>query len=386
MTPRQRFLTALRREQPDRVPYGIGAFNREALRKFKEKTGTDDTDAYFGVDNDIELVGFKETGLDVKERFLKYHALPQGVTYSGIYDMAGFARTDTGQKKLKVEPNEFYLNEWGIGYIVGSDVAYDHFIPPAVMTKTNSLKDIEEYPMPDFSSDCRHKHLEEDVKKIKKKDLAVGATMEMTVFEVAWQVRGFDQLMIDFFTNEDMAACLLDRITEISCSNAKIYAAAGVDIIRMGDDIGMEDRMLMSPEMWRKWLKPRLARVIKSAKDVNPDVLICYHSDGFVEPVIGELNEIGVDVLNPLQPEAMDPAHIKNKYGDRLAFWGSLGIQHTLPFGSVQDVEAEVKERIETVGKGGGLYLSPTHCIAPEVPYENLFAFVAAAKKYGKYD
>lgn len=126
--------------------------------------------------------------------------------------------------------------------------------------------------------------------------------------------------------------------------------------------------------------------MIAAAREVKPDVVFFYHGEGFIEPAIPELIEIGINALNPIQPECMDPAVIKQHYGDRLAFWGTVGIQHTLPYGTPEEVEAEVKLRIETVGKAGGLYLSPTHVIAPEVPYENLRAFVRAAKKYGRYE
>jgi uroporphyrinogen decarboxylase len=142
--------------------------------------------------------------------------------------------------------------------------------------------------------------------------------------------------------------------------------------------------MLLSPATWRKWLKPRLEKIISGARAIKPDVVFFYHSDGYVEPIIPDLIEIGINALNPVQPECMDPAKLKQQYGSKLAFWGTIGIQHTLPFGTPEDVEAEVKARIETVGKGGGLYLSPNHVIAPEVPHENLFALVRAVKKYGK--
>lgn len=209
--------------------------------------------------------------------------------------------------------------------------------------------------------------------------------MACTIFEVAWQIRGLDELLIDFLMREDWAACLLDRITELSIFRAKKFAEAGVDIIHLGDDVGMEDRMIMSPDTWRKWLKPRMAKIIETAREIKPDVIFFYHSDGYIEPIIPDFIEIGINVLNPVQPECMDPAKLKKEYGKKLAFWGTIGIQHTLPFGTPKQVQAEVKERIKTVGKGGGLYLSPTHVIAPEVPYENIFALVDAIKKYGKY-
>ena len=147
----------------------------------------------------------------------------------------------------------------------------------------------------------------------------------------------------------------------------------------------MQDAMLISPALWRKWVKPRYASMIDAAKEINSDVIIWYHSDGRIEPIIPDLIEIGVQVLNPVQPEAMDPAHIKSLYGDKLAFWGTVSIQQTMPFGSPDDVRAEVKQRIETVGRGGGFILAPSHVLEPEVPWENVLAFVQAAREYGSY-
>ena len=176
---------------------------------------------------------------------------------------------------------------------------------------------------------------------------------------------------------------MLDRLTEMRCFMARRYAGAGVDILGLGDDVGMEHKLMMSPEIWYKWLGSRLAKVIQAARDVKPDIIIHYHSDGYVEPIIPKLIEIGLNVLNPVQPECMDPAKLKRLYGDKLAFWGTMGIQHTMPFGTPDEVRQEVKERIETVGEGGGLVIAPTHVLAPEVPIENIAAFVDAAKEYG---
>jgi uroporphyrinogen decarboxylase len=112
-------------------------------------------------------------------------------------------------------------------------------------------------------------------------------------------------------------------------------------------------------------------------------VLVFYHSDGNILPIIPELIEIGVDILNPIQPECMDPAELKRMYGDKLSFWGTIGTQTTMPFGTPDDVRNEVCERIATVGKGGGLFLSPSHILEPEVPWANIEAFVEAERKYG---
>jgi uroporphyrinogen-III decarboxylase len=134
--------------------------------------------------------------------------------------------------------------------------------------------------------------------------------------------------------------------------------------------------MMISPKMWRTYFKPRMATFISELKTLNPDVKVAYHTDGNVEPIIPELIEIGLDVLNPLQPASMDPAKIKRQYGKQLSFWGTIDEQHTLPFGSPQDVSNEVCQRLETVGNDGGLILAPTHHVQLDTPLENFWAMV----------
>jgi uroporphyrinogen decarboxylase len=367
MTPREIVLSALRREQDQYVPFILSGFNRVAQEQFAKAAGSKDAESYFGIRPLASHVGFACTNADLRERFSPYHHIEGDVRYAQPSRRKG----------------DYSFNEWGTAFVAGSNVAYDHFVPPAAMTKADAIEAFEKYPLPDFTQPHCHAHLDSAVADRHARGLAAVACLEMTIFEVAWQIRGFDELLADFFEHEDWANCLLDRITELSVFRARRYAQAGVDIIRCGDDVGMEDRMILSPGMWRKFLKPRLARVFRAAKEVNPKVLIFYHSDGFVEPIIGDLIEIGMDVLNPVQPECMDPAKLKKEFGSRLSFWGTIGLQHTLPFGTVDDVKAEVKERIDTVSKGGGLMLSPTHVLAPEVPFANIQAMCDAAKEFG---
>ena len=125
--------------------------------------------------------------------------------------------------------------------------------------------------------------------------------------------------------------------------------------------------------------------ICAAAREVNPEILILYHGDGNLSSIVPDLIETGVDILNPVQPECIDPVRMKNEYGDRLSFWGTIGTQSTMPFGTPAEIEAAVKEMIETVGQGGGLLLAPTHVIEPDVPWENIIAFVEAARKYGNW-
>ncbi|NOZ71823.1 MAG: hypothetical protein GXP38_07900, partial [Chloroflexi bacterium] len=143
-----------------------------------------------------------------------------------------------------------------------------------------------------------------------------------------------------------------------------------------GDDIGSQQQMLISPAMWRQFLKPRMANFIAELKAINPDLKVAYHTDGNVWPVIPELIEIGVDVLNPIQPASMDPAEIAKAFGEQLCFWGTIDEQHTLPFGTPADVRNEVLERLRSIGRGGGLILAPTHHVQLDTPLENFWAMI----------
>ena len=130
---------------------------------------------------------------------------------------------------------------------------------------------------------------------------------------------------------------------------------------------------------------PACTGSIKTARKVKPDILVFYHSDGNPSAVIPDLIQIGVNILNPIQPECMDPATLKEKYGNQLAFWGTIGTQTTFPFGKPEDIKAVVRQRMETVGIGGGLLLGPTHMLEPDVPWENILAFFEAVNEFGYY-
>jgi len=358
ITPRERALTAVWWEEPDKAPRELsyGSFAPALMEIFRKKTGANDPAEYFNYE--VRAVAFKPTrrGREGLERYLPKE-IPQGA----------------------------YIDwEWGNVIKRGSEY---HFVRPIhrALEDVTKIEEIETYPLPDFLEPYRWQHIKEETEDLHKRNLASMGELYTTIFEVAWGVRGMENLLTDFLINKEMAEVLLDRITEMRCNQAKIFAEAGVDILRLGDDVGTERGMLMSPETWGEWLKPRLKRVIKVAKEVKPDILIFYHSDGNCEPIIPDLIEIGVDILNPVQPECMDPVKLKNLYGDKLAFWGTIGTQTTMPFGTPEDVREEVKERIETVGKGGGLLLAPSHILEPEVPWENIVAFFEAIEEYGRY-
>jgi uroporphyrinogen decarboxylase len=357
MNSRERVVAALRHKPTDRVPFDFAlGFSPYQLAQFKARTGQDDPNDYFGAD--VRGTGIGSTRL--KTDFSRY------------IDPASL-------------PAHAYVDEWGQGHIPteSSDQYHSHlegYVYP--MLQLHSVQDARDYPLPDIEAEYRYEKATLDIAIYHDRGLAVMAGMACTIFEVAWYLRSMELLLMDFVDNQEFAEMLLDRITEKRIIQAQRYAALAPDVIMFGDDVASQRGMLMSVGMWRKWLKGRLARVIAAARQTNPDVIIFYHSDGDATAIVPDLIEIGVDVLNPVQPECMDPFALKRKYGDRLSFWGTLGTQSTLPFGTPQDVEHDIRERCEIVAKGGGLVIAPTHMVEPEVPWENIVAFVEAVKHY----
>ena len=197
-----------------------------------------------------------------------------------------------------------------------------------------------------------------------------------TIFETAWALRGLERLLEDLLVAPDLAEAVLDIPFRYHLGAARRLTSLGVDMLWLGDDVGGQTGMIMSPGTWRRFLKPRLARLISEVKAINPRLVVAYHSDGKIDPIIPELIDIGLDVLNPVQPLCMDPAGLKKKYGHNLCFWGSIDEQRTLPFGTAEDVRNEVRERLRTIGRGGGLLLGPTHHVQLDTPMENFWSMV----------
>jgi uroporphyrinogen decarboxylase len=355
MTNRENVLRALRRDNPETVPFEF-VLCPAHIENFRKKTGTEDYQQYFGFP--IRYIELNETKL--KTDFSKYYDnLPENT------------------EPLNWNP------EWGVLGVAGSVAHFQEMLHP--MAKFTTVEQLQQYPWPDFNEEYRWTGVDTQVRKMIDSDLIAVAAMQMTIFEVAWYLRGMDTFMMDMVINPEFADALMDKLTEIRIGMAGRFAKCRADILMLGDDVSTQEAMMLSPELWRSKLKPRLAKVIKAARDVNPDILIFYHGDGNLQKIIPDLIEIAIDILNPVQPECMDPVEIKTLYGDRLSFWGTLGTQTTMPFATAQEVKQTCKQLIERVGKGGGLLLAPTHVIEPDVPWQNVEAFLDAVKEYGKY-
>ncbi len=285
--------------------------------------------------------------------------------------------TSVGWANSYYQAGGSYTDEWGIGwrsqpYTTPFGAGQYTEITGHPLANENALA---AYCPPDPQRPELYAEAERVVHDFKDEYWIVGVTVT-TIFETAWALRGLNQMLVDFVENPGLADAILDIPYHYHLAAAKKLVALGVDMIWTGDDVGMQTGMLISPRAWRRFFKPRMAHFIASLKAINPQVKVAYHSDGNILPIIPDLVEIGLDVLNPIQPACMDPARLKREFGDRLCFWGSMDEQHTLPFGSPEDVKREVLNRLDTLGRNGGLILGPTHHVQLDTPLENFWAMV----------
>jgi uroporphyrinogen decarboxylase len=353
MNSRERVLAALRREDPDRVPSVL----------YGEMVGY--------VPSVREMLGRKSGGVPLRE-FFGFDITSFSIAPTQLAtDFAPYLQTD----------GPVDTDEWGVGWQTGRYLHYAEMLHPIARLPESAIRD---YPFPDLDQAYRYAEARQTIRDLQQAGFAT-AYFAGSVFETAWYMRSMEQLFVDMVSNRDLSDFLFDRITEIVAGSARRLAEAGLDLLILGDDIASQQGLLMSLPMWREHLQPRLARIIRATKEANSETLIFYHSDGNVWDAIPDLINTGVEVLNPVQPECLDPARVKQTFGDRLSFFGTVSVQNTMPFGKPDDVRAEVRQRIETVGRGGGLLIAPAHVLQPDTPWENIQAFFDAVREFGEY-
>jgi uroporphyrinogen decarboxylase len=354
---RDRVLAALQHEIPDRCPMQI-SFTPEFAARLRAELGP--------------VLESGRDRQDSEDGWELERALGEDMLLARIGWIQSSARKDLNADSLSPRTDEWGVQWRDIGYQTRfGKGSYAEMISHPLAEDSA----IDTYRPPDPSRPELYAEAEKLVRRWKGEYWTVGMTV-CTIFETAWALRGYDRLLTDFVVNPELAGRILDIPLQFHLAAARRLVDLGVDMIWAGDDVGMQHRMLMSPAIWRSHLKPRLAAFIASLKQRNPGLKIAYHTDGCVYPIIPDLIEIGVDVLNPVQPRSMDPERLKREYGRRLCFWGTIDIQHTLPYGTPADVSAEVRLRLQTIGKDGGLILGPTHNVQLDTPMENFWALV----------
>ncbi len=315
----------------------FATFVPEVEQKLREADGIDEPDAGVALGNDM------------------------------VKDCVGLERSFYGQ------PEPEYTDDWGIRwrYVRNQFGVYTEIVDHPLAGALDKLRTFD-IPNPTESSQY------DDFRKMNKlygNDKWMVGSSQISIFEAAWYLRGMDQLMMDMMMEPDYVHALMDKVMEFPLVATQAYIDLGANMVWFGDDVSMQSGMLMSMEMWRTFLKPRYARMFEACKKKNPDIKIAYHSCGNCEAILDDMVEIGLDVLNPLQPLAIDPFRIKKRYHKRLALFGGLCVQFVMPDGSTADVRAAVSRLKSELGDGGGYILAPAHHIQADTPMENIRAF-----------
>lgn len=351
MRPRDRVINAIERSSLDRIPLD-GWFRPETMSKLREHLNMDkneDVLKTLGID-------IREVRMDPPEGFKPEYVLPA--------------------QKLSKDFESFYatmFDEWGIKRGAGSTEEYWHFTYHPL-----EHVDLDIYTFPDIDAPGRFERAKKLAEQYRDEFFVVG-NATLGLFEEAWALRGYRTFMRDLYTNEKFVTRLLDRLLRWKMEQCKRLIECGVDMILTSDDLGIQTGLMLSPDIIRKYFIPRYRIWFSELK--KQDVYILFHTDGKVEQIIPDLIDAGIDVLNPVQPECMDPVSIKEMYGDRVSIHGTISVQKTLPFGTVEDVRNEIETRIMTVGRGGGLIIAPTHTIDQHVPIQNILEMYRVAKQ-----
>jgi uroporphyrinogen decarboxylase len=354
MNPRERIQAVLRHELPDRVPRMVN-FYPTTFARYRDREAGEVFDC------DIRFASI--TAPWEQRDFLTYlRALPDDV-YVG------------SRRILRT------YRDWGYHPEVARD---------ASLGDAHTVAEIAAAPLPDFMAQANPARLQAEVKRHHAQGYPVMASpphLGGQLFETAYRLRGFEQFMVDMILNPPLVEYLVEQLTAMHLAVSLLLARSGIDILVLDDDVAEPTRMLMSPEMWRRYFKPGIRAIIDAVRTAQPDIAILWHSDGCIEPIIPDLIEIGVDILNPVQPDVMDPARLKHIYGDKLTFFGTVGTPTRWSWGTPEAICTEVRERIETVGVGGGLIIAPAYDLEPEenIPWENIVAFFDAVDTFGVY-
>jgi uroporphyrinogen decarboxylase len=285
--------------------------------------------------------------------------------------------------ELQVKDDGSFHDEWGVGYRPRGP--YNERVGHPLAGAT--LADLDRFRWPDPHDPGRVAGLAEEARRLHEEtDFSLSAGhISAGIFQDCWNLRGMAQFLEDMARNRDFAEALLDRVTAVHIRMWEHFldAVGGyVDVVETADDLGGQAGLLISPRMYRDLIKPRHA-ALNAAIRSRTRARILYHSCGAIMPVIDDLVEIGVDVLNPIQPlpGLMDPEELKSRYGRCLIFHGGLDVQSLLPTGTPDQVRAHVRRYLDVLGPDRYI-VAPANSVQPGTPPENLVAAYEAARDY----
>lgn len=387
-SPRERVKTALRHVAPDRVPVDFLAAPeiwKQLVDHLKPDTDAVGPSEYFDPAWEAILRHF-----EVDCRVISYDQFctpPESTLHKGarVDWWNALSRSTPNRMWRQITPEGDSYDIWGhhMHVVENPTGAYEE-LASWPLSRAQTVEDLKTHSWPepdwwDFSPlPALLEHLERGGQYHIR--FRIGS-----VFEIAWQLRGMQEFLMDLALDPSIPLYIMDRLAHVYTENTRrVLELVGdqLDMIYLYDDVATQKSLVMSQEMWQKYIRPKHAQIIEVAKTCDKPVM--YHCDGAIYPLIPELINMGVDVLNPIQADApgMEPQRLKAEFGDRLSFHGGIDIIKTLPKGTSEDVRAEVRERVRVLGKNGGYILASSHHIQSDTPLENVCAMYDTALRY----
>jgi len=383
MTHRERVITALEHREPDRVPLdlgsthvtGISAVALGSLRSYLSLPEAAPT-----IVDDVQGIALPED--DIMQRF--------GVDTRGLFPVTS---NNITVPLVDADANWEYVDEWGLVHHRPKDGGlYFSLVRSPIAEQTTTVEAVNGHRWPWAGDVSRIEGLRAQAESYRANGYPVVLKgLSAGLCEVAIRIRGMENFLVDLMLDEAVTAALLDRILELKVEfwhMALAHLGDVVDIVLEADDYGTQDSQLVSPDRFRTVFKPRLAQLFGGIKQAAPHVRLLFHSCGSVRPIIPDLIEIGVDILNPVHVAAagMEPAGLKRDFGDALCFWGGgVDTQGVLPHGTPQQVSDDVRRNVEALAAGGGYVFNTVHNIQADVPPQNIVAMYDALMEVGRY-
>ncbi len=358
MNSRERFITTINRGVPDRPPL-FASLTPQVAEKMSE---------YLGLPYEEPMDSLLSTRISHTNLLL----------YLGN-DAVGTASISPESSPTVTNPDGTITNEYGM--VFKPKGLYNEFYQ-FPLSHAENITDVDNYILPDPFAEGRYDDADKKISTYKN-DYGVIGDLETSIFETSWYLTGLEKFMMDMMLQPPYFDKLLDKVMHMNLEVGKELIRRGVDMIWAGDDFGGQGGMLMDPDQFRKIFKPRIKYMFEEFRKVNPDIKIAWHTCGSIFPIIPDFIEIGLDILNPLQPQAkdMEPSILKKEFGKDLMFFGGICVQDLLPYSSPHKIRDEVRRIADILGKDGGYIIAPAHNIQDDTPVDNIIAFFEAVKE-----
>ena len=374
MNPRQRFQAAVSHQQPDRPPldFGkhIGSFHKSVYAPLRQ------------------YLGLPAGEGRILDRMAQNMMLDEDLLQALGIDFRWVVPNWVEVRDQQVNGEPGYLDMWHTPHQYTEVGDYYAIAGQPLGDPELSQSDLEAFPWPDPDHPGMFSGLAEQARQwCASTNYVVGADgIKVGVLQIAAQLRGYDKLFMDFALNPSLAEALLGKITDLICQMYVHYLRAVgpyVQVVVITDDQGTQKSLMISPAMFRRFIKPNLMRVIEAIK-TTAEVKVLMHCDGAIRPIIPDLIEIGVDILNPIQTVVKgleDTRSLKAEFGKQICFHGAIDVQQFLPNATPETVRQEVARRSRDLGEGGGFILAPCHNINRDTPLENIVALFSAGRE-----